>query len=93
MEKINDRIKAAHQLFEDKRFEEALAEFNVLAEEKKLSNRHKFQIALNKGIIKMNLNNYDEAQHDMENALSIGEKMKIYTNRHVLYINWEFLRS
>ena len=70
----------------DKNFEEALAEFNALDEEKKLSNRHKFQIALNKGIIKMNLNNYDEAQHDMESALLIGKKTEnLYKQARALH--------
>jgi len=86
MEMIKDRIDAAHQLFEEKNFEEALAEFNALSEEKRLGNSHKFQIALNKGIIKMNLNNYDEAQHDMENALLIGEKTEdLYRQAQALH--------
>ncbi|HHT24081.1 MAG TPA: tetratricopeptide repeat protein [Clostridiaceae bacterium] len=86
MEKINDRIEAAHQLYVDKHFEQALTEFNILGEEKKLSNKQKFQIALNKGIIKMNLNNYDEAQHDMESALLIGEKTEdLYRQARALH--------
>ena len=86
MEKIKDRIDAAHQLFTEKKFGEALAEFNALGEENRLSNSHKFLIALNKGIIKMNLNNYDEAQHDMENALLIGEKTEdLYKQARALH--------
>ncbi|NLJ70896.1 MAG: tetratricopeptide repeat protein [Clostridiaceae bacterium] len=86
MEKIKERIEAAHQLYVDKKFEEALTEFNALGEEKKLSNKHRFQIALNKGIIKMNLNNYDEAQHDMESALLIGEKTEdLYEQARALH--------
>lgn len=34
MKNINQRIEAARQLFEDKQFEQALAEFDALSEEK-----------------------------------------------------------
>ncbi|MGI6579035.1 MAG: tetratricopeptide repeat protein [Saccharofermentanales bacterium] len=86
MKSIKERIEAAHQLYVEKNFEEALAEFNALGEEKRLSNSSKFQIALNKGIIKMNLNNYDEAQYDMESALQIGEKAEdLYKQARALH--------
>ena len=74
MKNINQRIEAARQLFEDKQFEQALAEFDALSEEKKLSKKQRFNIIFYKGRVKMDINNYDEAQYDMEKALKAGEE-------------------
>lgn len=74
MDNINQRIEDASKLVEEKKFEKALDSFESFDSEKKLSNKQKFKIALNKGIIKIYLFNYDEAQHDLETALNLGEK-------------------
>lgn len=73
MEEINQQIDTIEEIYQTKDFARTLHELNKLSS-LKLNKQQTFTVTLKKGIVKMNLGHYDEAQIDMEKALSLGEK-------------------
>lgn len=73
MSEVKDKIEAAKNAFEDKDYEHALYLFEEVSE-LKLNKKQKFTVLFHKGIIKMNLNRYEESRDDLQEALAIGEK-------------------
>lgn len=73
MSEITEKMELAKQAMDNKEYENALQIFEELSGHK-LNKRQKFDSLLNKGILKMNLNRYEESKNDLQEALSVGEK-------------------
>ncbi|NLJ94071.1 MAG: tetratricopeptide repeat protein [Clostridiaceae bacterium] len=72
MSKIDKKIEGAKELFEEKKFDQVLTILESLSN-KKLIKKQKFEVKLLQGVVRMNLNQYDESKKDLYEALEQAE--------------------
>lgn len=73
MNEIDQRIEKVEELLAVKDYNQALFTLEEL-EQTKLNKNQKFKVLLEKGIVKMHLNDYDQSHSYINQALELGEK-------------------